>query len=255
MLGVVATLCVVSLAARQGQLWFHDTPVATPVARAKDMRSAAMPALALTGGPAAPADTAPAAIRRYLRARFDEVDYRDGSSFTTGLAYYGAPLVEVGNERLQRALPGTRFFTTKLANADFEDRWVDALISYRRGSESDDVRSEHDDIRSLLSPRSWQPSHKFFGQFLGLSAPTPADRQEIALGLAHLLAAITYEGVARPLPDRGMFARAELRHGERRFREIEILPRAGRVDYIAVKNPYRPRDSFSAWDFHAFIDF
>ena len=243
MLGVVATLCVVGLVARRGNVWFHDRPAACPPAPPS---LTAVPMLEV-------ADPAPAAIRQYLRAHFDEVNYRSGSSFTTGLAYVGAPLVELQNDLLRQAMPGTRFFTARLENADYEDHRVETLVSYRRGSERDDVRSERDDVRSLL-PSGWPQSHKFLAQFVGLSAPTRLQQKEIALGLAQLLGAITYDGVASPLPSRGMVARAELRRGGRRFRDIEITAPSGRVDSIAVTNPNRPRETFYAFDWRVFVD-
>jgi len=239
----VATLCVVALVARRGQLWFHDAHAACSPALPSQ---AAAPELVVD-------DPAPAAIRRYLRAHFDEVNYRNGSSFTTGLAYVGAPLVAVQNDRLQRFMPGTRFFRTKLANADYEDGQVEVLVSYRHGSESDDARSESDDVRSLLPPSRPQ-SHKFFAQFVGLSASRRIDQKEIAVGIADLLGAITYDGVASPLPSRGMVVRAELRRGGRRFRDIEITAPSGRVDSVAVTNPNRPPETFYAFDWRVFVD-
>jgi hypothetical protein len=240
MVGVVAALCVVTLAAWRGQLWFHETHVAC---------SAAPPSFE------APDDGAPAAIRKYLRAHFDEIDYRNGAIFMTGLTYLGAPLVEVRSEGLQRALPGTRFFTTKLANPNYLYLEVETLISFREGAEHDNIRSEHDDIRTLLSPVFGGQSRKFFQQFIGLSAPTPRDREEIVLGLTDLLAAITNTGVARPSPGLGERAQAELWRGELHLRDIAITSnRRGRVNQIVVRNPKDPQDVLLVSDFSASAD-
>jgi len=229
MLGVVATLCVVALAARRGQLWFHETHLVC----ANDMMPAAMPA-------PVPVDAAPAAIREYLRAHFAEVDHRDGR---TAWAYTGAPLVEVRNDRLQRVLPRTRFFKSTLATGDPEDPRLDVLVSYRHLYDSDQFRVARDDIRWLLFVKFGLQTSNLIGQFAELAAPTPHDQQEIALGIAELLATITYEGSARPLPNHGRNARAQLRYDGRPYVDIEILPRRGRVEWIAV-DPRYTRDPF-----------
>jgi len=246
MLGVVATLCVVALAARRGQLWFHETHVVC----AKEMMSAAMPASpAPTVAP--PADPAPDAIRKYLTAHFDEVDYRNGRTAWSGLAYLGAPLVEVLNDRLQRFLPGTRFFKSTLASADYEDPLVDVLVSYRHVTDHGSIWGERDEIRPLLPLKRAPPAHRFIAQFCDLAAPTLLDREEIALGIAELLATITYEGSARLLPNHGKYARAVLRYDGHPYQDIEVLPRGGLVDWIAL-TPRHTRDRFSVAGHSAF---
>lgn len=227
MLGVVATLCVVAVAARRGQLWFHEPRVV----RAKDMRSAAMPSLAAVRGPASPADAAPAAIRRYLRAHFDEIEVRNGGTFLSGWAYCGASLREVRNDRLSRILPGTRFFTTTLLTGEIEFSAIVNLVSFRQGF-------EHDDVRSMLSPPSGRPSHKFFRQFLGVAAPTLRQREELSLALAELLAAAKYEGAVRAMPSREGGAWATLWQGGMHWRDIEIRSnRLGLVNQVVISNP------------------
>ena len=238
MLGVGAALCVVALAAWRGKVWFHEArvseaPVACPAAfPPADERTA---------------DPAPAAIRKYLRAHYDEIDYRNGATILTGRAYTGAPIVEIPNARLERALLQTRFFSTRLSNADHEKLEVEILISFRHGS-------DHDDIRTSYSP-AFEPSHKFLGQFLGLWAPTAHDREEIALGLAELLAAITYEGVARPMPSYKGHAWAELRQSDLHWRDVQIESnRVGRVRQILVTNPADRSDVDIVSDFSVFTD-
>ena len=220
MLGVVATLSVVALAARRGQLWFHEPPVA----RALSMTSAAMPA------PPVPTDAAPDAIRNYLQAHFDEVNYRRGRTFWSGLAYRGAPLVEVRNDRLQRFLPRTRFFKSTLASADDEDPRVDVLVSYRH-HDGGEFRVARDDIWPVLPLERAPPADKFISQFCFLPAPTMRDREDIALGIAELFATITSEGSARLLPHQGRNARAQVQHDGRPYQDIEILPRP---DFVAI---------------------
>jgi hypothetical protein len=229
MLGVVATLCVVALAAWRGQLWFREPRAVC----AKEMTLAVTPAPA-PPAVAAPADTARAAISEYLRAHFDEVDYRNGRTARTGLAYLGAPLVEVRNDRLQRFLPRTRFFKSTLANADYEDPRLEVLVSYRHVNDNGEFQAARDDIRPLLPLKRALVGDKFIAQFCYLAAPTPRDRQEIALGIAELLATITYKGSARVLPHHGMHARAELRHDGHPYQDIEILPRQGRVGIALI---------------------
>jgi hypothetical protein len=195
MLGVVATLCVGGFAAWRGQLLFRDAPVASPAAPVDESD-----------------DTARRAISRYLRGRFDEIDYGTGAIHLTGLAYVGEPIVEVRNDRLQGAMPGTRFFRTAIANPNYLRMQVETLVSIRQ-------ESGQDDIRLLLSPGMERPSHKFFAQFMGVSAPAPADTEAIASGLADLLAAITYGG------------------------EVEIASDSrGRVNQVVVKNAADPGD-------------
>lgn len=241
MLGVVATLCVVALAARRGQLWFHEPPVVC----AASMTARAMPAPV---APAPPADGAPAAIRSYLRAHFDEVEYRNGGTSLSGWAYAGAPLVEVRSDRLQRILPGTRFFTTKVLTGQIEFPTIDNLVSFRHGSQQDDVRS-------MLSPPSGRPSHKFFRQFLGVEAPTMRQREEVALALAELLAAAKYEGAARPLPSRGGRARAALWATGVHWRDIEIgSNRVGLVHQVFISNPLDRSDVEIFSDASVFTD-
>jgi hypothetical protein len=229
MVGVVATLGVVTLAAWRGQLWFHDAHAACP---------AALPSPPVLESPSS-------AIRNYLRAHYDEIDDRNGG-LTTGLAYDGAPLVEVRNDRIQRALPGTRFFTTKVQRADYEDKQAETLVSFTRGA-------EHDDIRSLLSPVYGRSSHKFFGQFFGISAPTLGERKEIALGIAELLATITYAGVARPAIRHGRRATAELWYDGLLWRDVEVASNhRGRVNEVVVRNPRDPSDVEFFSDFSIF---
>jgi hypothetical protein len=109
-------------------------------------------------------------------------------------------------------MPGTRFFRTGIANPNYLRPQVETLISFRHASGDDD-------IRLLLSPGLERPSHKFFAQFIGVSAPAPADTEAIASGLAELLAAIAYGG------------------------DVEIASdRRGRVNQVLVKNSDDPRD-------------
>ena len=208
MLGVVATLCVVAFAGWRGQLWFHRAHFASP-------------AMALT---AESDDTARRAISKYLRGRFDEIDYGTGAVHLTGLAYVGAPIVELRNDRLQRAMPGTRFFRAAIANPNYLRPEVEALISFHHGSGPDD-------IRLVLSPGMERPSHKFFAQFMGVSAPTPADTEEIASGLADLLARITYRG------------------------DVEIgSDSRGRVNQVVVKNSDNPQDDILVTNLAASVE-
>jgi len=195
MLGVVAALGVGAFAVWRGQLSFHDAHVVSPAETVDESD-----------------DTARRAISKYLRGRFDEIDYGTGAVHLTGLAYVGEPIVEVRNDRLQRAMPGTRFFRTGIANPNYLRPEVETLISFRH-------ESGPDDIRLLLSPGMERPSHKFFAQFIGVSAPTPADTEAIASGLADLLGAIRYGG------------------------NVEIgSDRRGRVNHVVVKNAADPGD-------------
>lgn len=237
MVGALATFGVVALSAWRGQLWFHDAPVAEARVCVTELPSSEPPV-----------DAAPAAIKTYLRAHYDEVDYSHGGAFMTGPAYLGEPLVEVRNERLQRFLPGTRFFTTKIENTDIEDKEIETLVSFRHGSDDDD-------IRTLFSPTYGRPSRKFFGQFLHLPAPTKQDEKEIALGLAELLAAITYEGVARLYPWQAGKIGAELRYAGEHWLDIEITgDRHDRVQKIILKNPRVRSDIDVISDFSVFTD-
>jgi len=233
MLGVLATLCVVAIAARRGQLWFHEPRVVC----AKDMMSTAMPAPA-PPTVTAPTDRTPAAIRKYLLAHFA------GS----GLAYVGAPLVEVRNDRLQRVLPRTRFFKSTLVIGDRQGPRIDVLVSYKPISDNGLIVAERDDIQEMFF-RFGMPSSNFIGQFVRL-APTPRDREELALGIVELLATITYEGSARPLPNHGRNARAQLRYDGRPYLDIEIHPRPGRVAISVI--PRYPRDLFSVAGYSTF---
>jgi len=195
MLGVVATLGVGAFAVWRGQLSVHDAPVAAPPTPVDESE-----------------DTARRAISKYLRGRFDEIDYGTGAIHLTGLAYLGEPIVEVRNDRLQWAMPGTRFFRTAIANPNYLRLQVETVVSFRH-------ESDHDDIRLVLSPGVERPSHKFFAQFIGVSTPTPADTEAIASGLAELLARISYGG------------------------DVEIASDGrGRVNQVLVKNAADPRD-------------
>jgi hypothetical protein len=207
-LGVVATLGVGAFAIWRGQLWFYDPHIASPAVALFDESD----------------DTARRAISKYLRGRFDEIDYATGAIHLTGLAYVGEPIVEVRNDRLQRAMPGTRFFRSGIANPNYLRPQVETLISVRH-------ESGQDDIRLLLSPGMERPSHKFFAQFIGVSAPTPADTEAIASGLADLLAAITYGG------------------------DVEIASDGrGCVNQVVVKNAADPRDDVLVTNLSASVE-
>lgn len=219
MLGVVATLCVGAFAMWRGQLWFHDAHVASPALPLVDESD----------------DTARRTISKYLRGRFDEIDYATGAIHLTGLAYVGEPIVEVRNDRLQRAMPGTRFFRTGIANPNYLRPQVETLVSFSHGS-------GHDDIRLLLSPGVERPSHKFFAQFIGVSAPTPADTEAIASGLADLLAAITCRGDVEIASDsRGRLNQVVVKHSDDPRDDVLVTNLSASVERSssAIRRPFR----------------
>ena len=246
MLGAVAALSVVALASWRGYLRFHDTRAACPAV----VSDVSIPPAPAPPTVTAPADPARPAIGEYLRAHFAEVDYQNGRTAWTGLAYLGAPLVEVRNDRLQRFLPRTRFFKSTLANADYEDPRLEVLVSYRHVNDNGQFQAARDDIRPLVPLEHATLLDRFIQQFCRLAAPMPRDREEIALGIAELLATITYKGSARLLPNHGRYARAELLHDGHPYEDIEIRPLRGRVDGIALV-PRHTRDPFSVVPGHA----
>jgi hypothetical protein len=179
----------------------------------------------------AAADEPRAAIMKYLQIHYDDVEYRRGGYAVHGLAYVGAPLVELNDLRLRRFKPDTRFFKTKLLSPRMEYPKVEMLVSYRRFE-------GRDDIRTCLSPVYQPASSKFFSRFIGVEASTWPEQRELALALVELLAEVTYEGEARPAPGGVSVARAELWHGPLHWRDVDVVSgREGWVTSIVISNP------------------
>jgi hypothetical protein len=173
------------------------------------------------------------AIKQYLQARYDEVEYRDNAHSVTGLAYipWEAPLVEVRHEALRRFLPDTRFLKTAVQAPYMEYPRVETLVSFRRGPGGDD-------IRSCLSPTYGEPSRKFMAQFTGIFAPTLVVRRELALALAELLAETVGKGSARLSADSVLGARAEIWQDRLHWRNVDVTTDGyGRVNRIVISNP------------------
>lgn len=183
--------------------------------------------------PLTPVDDARAAIVKYLKVRFDEVEYRDDGYAIKGLAYLAGEglLVEVHEPALTRFLPDTRFFTTKLAAPSLEYPAVRTLVSFRRT-----VRG--DDIRSCVAIDFTKPSAKFLSQFTDLPVPTRQSQQELALALADLLARTVHRGIARLADHSVNGVVAEIWDGRLHWRNLQLIVSwNGHVDSIILSNP------------------
>jgi hypothetical protein len=170
------------------------------------------------------------AIERYLRGRYDEIERRDtGAVVEAGLAYAGAPLIELHEDRLRWLMPDTRFFKTRLRTGRSYDPEIGVLVSIKRTREGDD-------IRSCVGPVEGDPSPKFLGQFIGVAAPGEA-RNGIAHAIAELIAATADDGRAVPLgiDDVG---RAAIWSGATHWRDIEVTTdHTGTVSQIVAVRP------------------
>jgi len=173
------------------------------------------------------------AIERYLRGRYDDIERRDtGAVVEAGLAYTGAPLIEVRNDDLQRLMPDTRFFTTRLRTGRPHDPEIGLLVSIKRTREGDDIRSS-------VGPVDGEPSRKFLGQFIGVVAPLET-RNEVARAIAVLMAATANEGGALLLeaaPGERV-GRAQIWSGATHWRDIEVTTdHSDRVSQIVAVLP------------------
>jgi len=177
----------------------------------------------------AQADEPRAAIGKYLNTRYDEVVRRDGRDVVVGLAYTGAPLIEVDSEPLRRLLPGARFFTTMLRSGYFQSTEVELLVSFKR-------TGAQDDVRTCLSGYFDRPSRKFLSQFLGISATTIEERREATLALAKLLATATLGATARSSTDCVFDTHAEIWRQGLHLRDIVMFSDHGRVGRIVMVN-------------------
>jgi hypothetical protein len=179
--------------------------------------------------PRSPADEPRVAIAKYLSTRYDEVEQGARGDVAVGMAYMGAPLVEVESEPLRRLLPHTRFFTTKLDSGYLHTLGVDLLVSFKR-------TAAHDDVRTCLSGYYDRPSRKFLSQFLGISTRTLAERREATLALAELLATATLGANARSSPRWFVDTYAEIWGQGLHLRDVVMDSSNGRVSRIVIAN-------------------
>ena len=205
---------------------WHRPP--SPRPRPRPIRSS--PAFALTAQER-PADVIES-IERTLRWRYDEIEYREsGAVVVAGLAYVGAPLIEVHDDELRRRLPDTRFFKTRLQTGIPHSPEVGLLVSYRRARVGNDIRSS---VASLEGG----PSRKFLGQFIGLVAPSVESRRALALAIATLMAASADDGRATMSHNEADEARAEIWAGSTHWRDIDVTTdHDGRVSQIVSGVP------------------
>jgi len=208
---MATTACLVAL-----HVWHRPPP-----RRASKGASAAALTLRVT-----PTD----AIERYLRGRYDDIERRaTGAVVEDGLAYVGAPLVELHEDHLQWLMPDTRFFKTRLRTGRPYDPEIGVLVSIKRTRAGDDIRSS-------VGPVDGEPSRKFLGQFVGMGAPGET-RNGIARAIAELLAATADDGRMQPLGADGDVGRAAIWSGATHWRDIEVTAAHGEVSQIVAVLP------------------
>jgi hypothetical protein len=224
MAGALATLCFVALSAGRGQLWFHDTRVASR-AVVSDVSVPAVPA-------ASAADAPFDAIVKYLDTGLGETE--------RAIAYRGAPIIAVDSSPLRRLFPDMRFFTTKVHRGELERGVVELLVLIRQ-------YAGQDVILSCTAATCARPLDVFLSQFKGVRAPTIESRREVALAMAELLAKLMHAGKAHSSTEWFKGTGAEIWQGRRHWRDVDVLTESGVVSGIAIGNPSEHRIDTVVW--------
>jgi len=169
------------------------------------------------------------AVVEYLKAR-----YSAGAPTATPsweLAYMGAPVVEVEDQRLRWMLPDTRFYKTTIHGGGLAMWQVGVLVSFRR-------RTDGDDIRSCTPAVFDSRAHNVLSQFVGVPARAVEARREVGLVIGQLLSSPAYPGRVRVSQESFYEARVEVWRGPQHWRDIDVFEgRNGRVGLIAISNP------------------
>jgi hypothetical protein len=166
-------------------------------------------------------------VQSALRRLYPNPRIRD----TQRARYADAGLIELRPPSLRRALPGHRFFCTKLETDNFEYFRVEIVVVAWK--EKGIVR-----VIECLSPIFTSTSRAFCDHFKTIRTSSRDEQSDVATDIAKLFAEITHRGEIRNTKLEGGMFQAELWHGELHWRQILItFADSGQIQSVTLRNP------------------